>query len=424
MANRRAKDRGTAPSSAEAEAPLGRRFTHLWASFALSGSGDGFAYGAVPLLAVVIDPHPVAVASVAAADSLPWLLMALPAGSFADRFERGRVMAVANTGRGALLALVALVIAFHRMNFPLLVVSVLANGAARAVFYSAYQATLPELVPSRSLARANGVLNGTESATEHLAGPIIGAIAFTASRVLPFIFDASAVGLSGVSLFGLRTRRPDPAAARGSPWDGARFLFRDKSLRVLVGFIAALAGLQGLAAGVLVLVAIKDWGVHPAGYGVFLAAGAAGNIPGALLAGRLSSRIGNVPTLLLAALVSGVASLGMAASHTWLLAGAAFALVGCSVAAGSVIAISLRQILTPDEVMGRVGAAWRGIVWGAAPVGALAAGGLALLGGNRLPLILAGSAQCVVALLLARPLRRHVGSTMMGVSGDGPDALA
>jgi MFS family permease len=416
MAARTPKHRRRAPSRTEAAAPLGRRFTHLWASFALSGSGDGFAYGAVPLLAVVVDPKFLAVASVAAADSLPWLLVALPAGALADRFERGRVMAVANTARALVLASMALLVGIHRMDYGVLVVLVLANGAGRAFYYSAYQAALPELVPARALARANGVLNGTESATEHLAGPIIGTIAFAASRFLPFVADASAVGLSGLSLFGLRTRRPDPTTARGSALDGGRWLLRDRSLRVLVGFIAALAGLQGLASGVLVLIAIRDWGVHTAFYGVFLAAGAAGQVPGAFLTDRLSSRIGNVRTLVVAALVSGVAYLGMAASHTWLLAGAAFFLVGGSVAVGSVIAVSLRQLLTPDEVMGRVGAAWRGIVWGAAPVGALGAGGLALLGGSRLPLILAGGAQCLVALLLAKPLRRHVGAAMKALS--------
>jgi MFS family permease len=240
--------------------------------------------------------------------------LALPAGSFADRFERGRVMAVANTTRGVVLAVVALLVGLHQMDFGLLVVSVLANGSARAVYYSGYQAALPELVPSTSLTRANGVMNGTEAGTEHLAGPILGALAFSVSRFLPFVADASAVGLSGISLFGLRTRRPDPAAARGSTWDGARFLLRDKGLRLLVGFVAALAGLQGLASGVLVLIAIKDFGVHPAFYGAFLAAGAAGQIPGALIANRLAARIGSVRTLVYAAFLSGIAYLGMAAS--------------------------------------------------------------------------------------------------------------
>ena len=56
---------------------FGRPFARLWVGFTLASSGDGFAYGAVPLLAVVVNPHPLAVSSVIAADSLPWLLLAL-----------------------------------------------------------------------------------------------------------------------------------------------------------------------------------------------------------------------------------------------------------------------------------------------------------------------------------------------------------
>ena len=74
------------------------------------------------------------------------------------------------------------------------------------------------------------------------------------------------------------------------------------------------------------------------------------------------------------------------------------------------IAISLRQRLTPADLMGRVGGAWRGITWGAAPLGALAAGGLAAFGGLRLPILLAGILQCLVALVLARPLLQRIGS--------------
>ena len=64
----------------------------------VSSLGDGFGYGAVPLLALFVDPHPLPVAAVAAADTFPWLVLALPAGALADRFERGRVMAVTNMG--------------------------------------------------------------------------------------------------------------------------------------------------------------------------------------------------------------------------------------------------------------------------------------------------------------------------------------
>ena len=160
--------------------------------------------------------------------------------------------------------------------------------------------------------------------------------------------------------------------------------------------------------GVLVLLATTEWGVREGAYGVFIAAGAVGNLIGSLGANSLVRKFGSARTLIGAALISGVGYLIMALAQGWELAGPAFALVGFAVGVGSVVAISLRQRLTPDDLMGRVGGAWRGLVWGAAPVGALAAGTLASIGGLRLPLVLAGTLQCAVALLLARPLLRSL----------------
>ena len=385
---------------------LGHRFGRLQVGFTLASSGDGFAYGAVPLLAVVINPHPLAVSAVVAADGFPWLLMALPAGALADRFRRARLMAVVNSLRAGVLLVAGLLVLSHRMDLALLVLAVLMNAAGRAVYYSSLQATVPELVPPRLLERANGVLTGTEAAAEHVAGPIVGAATFTAARALPFLADAAALAFSGLPLVRLRTKTPPAAGPRGSIWDGARHLFGDRRLRLLVVMLSSFTCLQGLVSGVLVLIATRDWGVHAGAYGAFLAAGAVGNVPGAIVAERLVARFGRALTLLGSATAWAAAYLVMAWSHTWLFAGPAFVLTGFMIGTTSVVAISMRQRLTPDELMGRVGAAWRGIVWGAAPVGALAAGGLAVLGGLRLPLYLAGALQFAVILMLARPLIR------------------
>jgi MFS family permease len=389
---------------------LGRRFRYLWATFVVSSLGDGFGYGAVPLLALFVDPHPIPVAGVAAADTFPWLVLALPAGALADRYERGRVMAVANMGRALVLVTVALLVASHHIDLLLLVILVFVNGGARAFYYSASQATVPELVEPRQFAHANGILSGTEAATEHLSGPILGTLAFAVTKALPFVADAVAVGVAGLSLLGFRTQRPKRGSAHGSTLDGARLLVKDRSLRLLVTLLAALAGLQGLVMGVLVIIATVDWGVSKSLYGLFLAAGAAGNVPGALLADRIATRIGSIPTLIASALVSGLAYLVMASAKGWLLAGVAFAVVSFAVYAGSVITISLRQRLSPPDLMGRVGSAWRGVVWGAFPIGSLIGGAIAVHG-LRLPLIIAGVAQCVVALALARPITRSLAAS-------------
>ena len=388
--------------------PLGRPFSRLWVGFSLASSGDGLAAGAVPLMAVVVNPHPLAVSSVVAADSLPWLLLALPAGAFADRFERGPLMAISNVVRAVAIVAGAILILSDRMTLALLILIVLINAGGRAIYYSSLQAIVPELVESDALEYANGVLTGTEAATEHLAGPVVGTWLFAMSKAIPFFTDSVALVLSCIPFVRFNSKAPQPEGSSTSAWEGVRLIFADRRLRILLLMVGSLAGLQGMEAGVLVLLATTEWGDREGAYGVFLAAGAAGNLIGSLGANRLVRRLGSARTLIGAALISGVGYLIMALAQGWQLAGPAFTLVGFAVGAGSVVAISLRQRLTPDDLMGRVGGAWRGLVWGAAPVGALAAGSLAAIGGLRLPLVLAGTLQCAVAVLLARPLLRSL----------------
>ena len=402
--------------------------------FALASSGDGFAYGAVPLLAVVVDPHPLAVSAVIAADSLPWLLLALPAGVFADRFERGPVMAFANIVRATAILAAAALVATDRINLALLIIVVLVNAGGRATYYSSLQAMVPELVRSDGLERANGVLTGTEAGTEYLAGPVVGTSLFAVGKSLPFLADAVALIASCIPFVGLPSKAPAPAETSNSIWEGVRLLFADRRLRVLVLMVASLSLFQGMEGGVLVLLATTEWGVRQGLYGLFLAATAVGNLIGSALADGQVRRFGSARALIGAAVVSGVGYLLMASAHSWVLAAPAFALVGVAVSVITVVAISLRQRLTPNHLMGRVGSAWRGLVWGAAPVGALVAGSVATLGGLRLPLILAGVLQCGVALVFARPLLRstrngngtsdagHGGADVAGVTAtaEGP----
>jgi MFS family permease len=398
---------------------LGRPFARLWTGFGLASSGDGLVSGAIPLLAVMVDPHPVAVSTVVAADSLPWLLLALPAGAFADRFERGPVMALANILRAAAILIGAILVLIGQMGYWLLIAVVLVNAGARAFYYSSMQAMVPELVDSGALERANGVLFGTEAGTEHLAGPVVGTTLFAWSQSVPFFADAVALVLSSFPFVKLRkkVKPPRQPGSSTSMWEGARLVFADKRLRVLLLMVTSLAGLQGMEMGVLVLLATTEWGVRTGAYGLFLAAGAAGNLLGSVVADRQVRRFGGARALVGAAVASGVGYLVMAAARSWPVATPAYVFVGFAVGVGAVVSVSLRQRLTPDNLMGRVGGAWSGIVWGAAPVGALVAGTLAAHGGLRLPVLVAGVLQCAVALLLARPIMR----TIRGDRPETPD---
>jgi MFS family permease len=364
--------------------------------------------GAVPLLAVFVNPHPLAVSSVVAADRIPWLLLALPAGAFADRFSRGPLMAMTNVLRAAAIAGGAFLILGGHIGLATLILIVLVNASGRAIYYSSLQAVVPDIVPSDALEYSNGLMIATETTTETLAGPIVGTWFFAMNKALPFFSDAIALLLSCVPFVGFRSKAPKSETSTPSVWEGVRILWADRRLRYLILMVASLAGLQGMETGVLVLLATTLWGVSTGAYGLFIAVNAAGALLGSLAANRLVRRFQSAQTLIVAAVVSGIGYLVMAMAKGWPLAGSAYAVVGFAVGVGAVVSIALRQRLTPPEAMGRVGAASRGIVWGAAPVGALLAGTLAALGGLRVPLVLAGVLQCLVAALLARPLLRSL----------------
>ena len=162
-------------SRQEARDRSGGRFRYLWATFVVASLGDGFGYGAVPLLALFVDPHPIAVSGVAAADTFPWLVLALPAGALADRYERGRVMALTNMGRAVVLVALAILVATQRIDYLALV-----HLGVRPTAGRGRSTTRPPRRPCpnwskpMTFPRANGILSGTEAATEHLGGPILG----------------------------------------------------------------------------------------------------------------------------------------------------------------------------------------------------------------------------------------------------------
>ena len=86
---------------------LGPPYRRLWSATLLSNLGDGIRAAAFPLLAVTLTHDPILIAGVAVATQLPGLLLGLPAGSLADRFDRRRIVIYADAVR--LVFLVGLV---------------------------------------------------------------------------------------------------------------------------------------------------------------------------------------------------------------------------------------------------------------------------------------------------------------------------
>ena len=96
--------------------PLGRNYWKLWTASVVSNFGDGISTVAYPWLASAVTRDPVAIAGIAVAARLPWLVFSLPAGVLTDRADRRKLVAWMDVARFAITLAVALVVVAGRSD--------------------------------------------------------------------------------------------------------------------------------------------------------------------------------------------------------------------------------------------------------------------------------------------------------------------
>jgi hypothetical protein len=129
---------------------------------------------------------------------------------------------------------------------------------------------------------------------------------------------------------------------------------------------------------------------------------------GSLLAGRVYRRCGPARSLVGAAVLAGAAYLVLSVTSTVAVAAAVLFVEAVGVAIGNVTTLSLRQRVIPLDLLGRVGAAFRLLLYGLVPVGALTSGLLTATLGVRTAVGIAGAVQLVVLALAAPVLVRRI----------------
>ncbi|MGP3956062.1 MFS transporter [Nonomuraea sp. 3N208] len=360
-----------------------RRFT--WAN-GVTQLGTQVTVVALPLTALlVLDAGAFELGLLSAVQMVAFLLIGLPAGVWVDRARHRPILVWADLVRGVALLTVPAAAVLGALTLPHLYAVALVLGVGTVFFDVAQMSLLPAIVPKEGLERANGRLEVTRQASV-LAGPGVGGW-LVAALTAPFALLADALGylVSGILLAGVRAgEQRAPAAARGRGWrrevaEGITFVLRDPVLRrVAIGGALTRVALGACAVG-YPLYLVGELGVGATAYGLLLSAAAAGALAGAPLAARLAARWGAGPTLYGSALATMVLYLPASATGSgWrLLAFPVFsALAGAAAVVFNIAQLSYRQRITPERLLGRVNASMRFLMWGAMPLGGLAAGAL------------------------------------------------
>lgn len=362
------------------ERQRGDRLTSAFARLAWANlsaqSAEQVGLAAAPIVAVLtLGAGPGGTGVLQTAQTLPFLLLSIPAGVLADRVPRRRLMATAEALRTvSLLTILGLVLA-HVLNLPMLALLGFAGACGTVTFMVTAPAVVPALVSQRSLPVANGRLELART-TAFAAGPALGgALVGRTGAATAFGLAAAFSAVAVLLLAGM----PEPeraARSAGHPLDdlreGARFVFGHPLLRPIfvTQFVFNVAFFVLLA--VFVPYAVRHLALNATGVGIALAAYGAGLVLGALTAARITravpfgAAIAIGPTAGLVAALLMLLTIRVPAAA---LAALSLFLIGAGAVIWVVSTTTLRQTVTPARLLARA-SALNIMAYGSRPIGA------------------------------------------------------
>ncbi|WP_256333168.1 MFS transporter [Streptomyces sp. cf386] len=360
-----------------------RDFRRLFAATALGQLGDRIVFLALPLVAIVaLHADEFQVGSLTAMTSAGSLLVGLPAGAWVDRMRKRSVMISADFLRAFVLMTIPAAWWADLLTVGWLYAVALVHGVLTVFFDVAYVSYLPHLVGRGHLVEGNAKLSGIRSVTgisgPAMAGPLVGWV----GAPVTLLVSSAGMALSGLLAGGIRKREPKPESSERSRLvrdirEGLNFVLTHPALRAIMLGDAVFNLFLVMYQTMLLVFLEREMGLESFGIGLVLSGMGCGALLGALLAARVSKRVGQGPTIWLASLVTCPLTVLMPmANPGWSLCAAAIGMAALSL--GGVVRYvaqaSLQQALTPDRLLGRMNATARFVSWGGIPLGGLLGG--------------------------------------------------
>ena len=393
-------------------------FAKLWLGGLISMTGDWILIVGLPFEIYRRTGSTLATGAMVLAFLIPSILLGSVAGVFVDRWDRQRLMVVINL----LLALVMLpLLAIDALGIWIAYVVLFVGSSLELLFTPAEGALLPNLLenPDDDLVTANA-LNGMNNHLARLIGPAIGGIIVAVGGLLAVtVIDAVSFLVAAALIASIRTtharaeRHDTLEHEAADAWrrllgewrDGLRTVVNHPVLRALLVFFVITRIGEGLTATLFVPWTTDALHSDATGYGLLLSTQAIGGLAGAIVIGRLGSRIDPLRLVILGSLAFGLIDLGLftyPAIYPYIgPALVVMVVVGVPGAAMMAGIATLEQTLASDSHRGRVIGALGAVGAAGSLVGAVAAGFLGQAVPVVLLLVVQGSGYVIASLTVA-----------------------
>lgn len=373
-----------------------REFRKLWTAMCVSLLGDGAFLVAIAWQVYELSNTPTAMSVVGIAMTVPTILFLLIGGVASDRFERRRIMIAADllrAGAGMALAALALTGALEIWHVAVLAAM---YGTGAAFFAPAFDAVVPDIVPSERLAQANALDQLVRPVVFRMAGPALGGL-LVASGGAGFVFalDSASFLFSAAVLARVRVvARPSARRARSVARDlaeGWRFV-RARAWLWATFASAAVAYLcfMGPVEVLLPYLVKNDLEGSARDLGMVFAAGGIGSVACAIAMGQRDIPRRGIKFIYVCWTLATLAIAGYGLSSVmWQLMLAALAFNALETA-GTIVWATMKQRHVPRAMLGRVSSIDWLISIGLLPLSFALTGPVAAAMGTRATLVAAG----------------------------------
>jgi DHA3 family tetracycline resistance protein-like MFS transporter len=337
-----------------------RDFRTLWTGMVVSLIGDGAFHVAMAWQAYAISNAPMALSLLGISMTVPHIVFLLLGGVVSDRFDRRRVMLIADVVRALAAATLATLSLTGALELWHMAVLVAFYGAGNAFFGPAFDAIVPDVLPKRLLGQANALDQFVRPLAVRMAGPAIGGALIPLVGVgAVFALDAGSFLASAAALMLMRTRRPMRVDGELSVADDVREGYRFVRANVWLwgSFVAAAFAylvFMGPVEVLLPYVVKNDLGGSARDLGLVFAAGGLGAILAAVWMAQRDQPRRNILAMYAAWTLATVAVTGYGlAVAPWQLMVACF-MFNALETIGTIVWATTKQRLVPAHMLGRV----------------------------------------------------------------------
>jgi len=383
-----------------------RDYRLLWIGLLVSVAGTQMQNAAINWQTYDLTGSPLALGGLGMARLIPIVLFSLMGGVVADTRNRRRVMFVTQSIMMSSAFVLGIVTWLGIVNVWWIYTMGAVTAAAAAFDSPSRQSLTPNLVPREDLTNAitlsSMVFQIASIVGPGIAGVLIGRFGV---GIVYWINGISYIALLA-ALLGIRTATPPQLKASDANFqtmlEGLRYVFRERiifSTMLLDFFATFFSGANTL----LPIFAADILKVGPEGFGILTAAESLGSVVTGIIVSLWGDIQAKGAVLLISVGVYGAATIGFGLSSTFWLSVFFLMLVGAGDTVSTILRSTIRQLVTPDHLRGRMTSINMIFFMGGPQLGEVEAGVVAALLGAPLSVALGGAA--TIALVIATAIK-------------------